>query len=115
VLRKNGAKVIWAKNGLEAINIVESSPNIDLVLMDIKMPEINGLEAIKYIKLIRPELPVIAQTAFVMDNDREVCLKAGCVDFIAKPIKVNQLLEMIAKHIPKKNASTIHTGTSSKT
>jgi len=107
VLRKNGAKVIWAKNGLEVINLVEANPNIDLVLMDIKMPEVNGLEAIKYIRLIRPELPVIAQTAFVMDNDRETCLKAGCVDFIAKPIKANQLLEIIAKHIPHRVSSSI--------
>ncbi len=112
VLRKNGAKVIWAKNGLEAINLVESNPNIDMVLMDIKMPELNGLEAIKYIKLIRPELPVIAQTAFVMANDREICMKAGCVDFIAKPIKVNQLLEMIAKHIPHSTSDKIHSKTS---
>ncbi|MBN2214551.1 MAG: response regulator [Bacteroidales bacterium] len=107
VLKKNGAKVIWAKNGLEVINLVETNPNIDLVLMDIKMPEINGLEAIKYIKVIRPELPVIAQTAFVMDNDREICLKAGCVDFIAKPVKANQLLEMIAKYIPYRVSSSI--------
>lgn len=99
VLKKYGAKVIWAKNGLEAINMVESDPGISLVLMDIKMPEINGLEAIKYIKVIRPELPVIAQSAFVMDNDRDICLKAGCVDFIAKPIKVNLLLGMIARFL----------------
>ena len=112
VLRKKGAKVIWAKNGLEAINEVESNPNIDMVLMDIKMPEVNGLEAIKYIKLIRPELPVIAQTAFVMDNDREICLKAGCVDFIAKPIKVDQLIEMIARHIPHNTSNKVHSKTS---
>jgi len=108
VLRKTGAKVIWAKNGLEAINVVESNPNIDMVLMDIKMPEVNGLEAIKYIKLIRPELPIIAQTAFVMDNDREICLKAGCVDFIKKPIKVDQLIEMIARHIPHNTPNKVH-------
>lgn len=107
VLRKNGAKVIWAKNGLEAINIVESNPKIDMVLMDIKMPEVNGLEAIRYIKLIRPELPIIAQTAYVMDNDREICLKAGCVDFITKPIKANQLLEMITRHITHKISNII--------
>jgi signal transduction histidine kinase/ActR/RegA family two-component response regulator len=107
VLRRNGARVIWAKNGLEVINMVESNPNIDMVLMDIKMPEVNGLEAIKYIRLIRPDLPVIAQTAYVMDNDREICLKAGCVDFIAKPIKAGQLLEMIARHIPNKISSSV--------
>lgn len=112
VLRKNGAKVIWAKNGLEAINIVESNPKIDMVLMDIKMPELNGLEAIRYIKLIRPELPIIAQTAFVMDNDRDICLKAGCVDFITKPIKVNQLLEMITRHITHKISNTVPSKTS---
>lgn len=111
VLRKNGVRVIWAKNGLEVINLVEANANIDLVLMDIKMPEVNGLEAIKYIRLIRPDLPVIAQTAYVMDNDREICLKAGCVDFIAKPIKAGQLLEMIARHIPHKISSSIDSKT----
>ncbi len=107
VLKKNDARVIWAKNGLEVINLVEANPNIDLILMDIKMPEINGLEAIKYIRLIRPELPIIAQTAYVMDNDKEVCLKAGCVDFLAKPIKPGQLLEMIARHIPDRISSSV--------
>ena len=96
ILKKTGAKIIWAKNGLDAINIAESNTEIDLVLMDIKMPEINGLEAIKYIKTIRPKLPVVAQTAYVMDNDREICIKAGCVDFLSKPIKAHDLLEVVS-------------------
>ncbi len=97
ILKRTGAKIIWAKNGLEAINLVESNPDIDIVLMDIKMPEINGLEAIRYLKVIRPGLPVIAQTAFVMDNDRELCIKAGCIDFISKPIHATHLIEIIQK------------------
>ncbi len=99
ILKRNGAKIIWGKNGLETINLIEANSNIDLVLMDIKMPEINGLEAIKYIKAIRPDLPIIAQTAFVMDDDKELCIRAGCVDFISKPIKGNKLIEIINKYL----------------
>ena len=105
ILKKTGARIIWAKNGLEAINLVESNPDIDLILMDIKMPEINGLEAIKYIKTIRSGLPIVAQTAFVMDNDKELCMRAGCVDFISKPIKAIHLLDIVNKYL--KNNSPV--------
>ncbi len=95
ILKNTGVKILWAKNGLEAVNMAETNRDIDMVLMDIKMPEINGLEAINYIRTIRPELPIVAQTAYVMDNDREICLKSGCVDFLSKPIKSAQLLEVV--------------------
>ena len=107
ILKSTGVKVLWAKNGLEAINLTESNPDIDLVLMDIKMPEINGLEAIRYLKSIRPDLPIVAQTAFVMGNDRDICIKAGCVDFLSKPIKSSQLLEVITKVLSSENKLVI--------
>lgn len=97
ILKNTGAKIIWAKNGLEAINFAEAINDIDIVLMDIKMPEINGLKAIKYIKLIKPYLPIIAQTAFVSANDKDICLKAGCEDFLSKPIKAGVLISVIEK------------------
>jgi CheY-like chemotaxis protein len=67
--------------------------------MDIQMPRMNGYEATKIIKQIRKDLPVIAQTAYAMENDKDKILKAGCDDYVAKPIKVGVLLEMIQKYI----------------
>ncbi len=94
-----GAETLRAKNGLEAINIAESEENLDLILMDIKMPEINGLEAAKYISAIRPEIPIIAQTAFAMDGDKAECLKVGCCEYISKPIEKQNLLFLLEKHL----------------
>ena len=101
ILKKTNATLIWARNGLEAINQAESNDSINLILMDIKMPEVSGLEAVKYISNIRPELPIIAQTANAMDNDKVVCLKAGCVDYISKPINKSVLLLMVSKYLKK--------------
>lgn len=91
--------VIRARNGLEVVNFVEQNNSIDIILMDIKMPVMNGIQATRYIKNIKPELPIIAITAFAMDNDRETCLEAGCVDYISKPIKREKLLNTVQNAI----------------
>lgn len=98
-LRKTGVNLLWAKNGREAVDECEAHNNIDLVLMDIRMPIMNGLEATKKIKEINPGLPVIAQTAYAMDGDREHSLEAGCDDYISKPINLKEFIELIAKYI----------------
>ncbi|MFP4470950.1 MAG: response regulator [Bacteroidales bacterium] len=99
-LRKTGVNLIWAKNGQEAVDeISRQDQHIDLVLMDIRMPIMNGLEATKKIKEMYPELPVIAQTAYAMDGDREHSLDAGCDDYISKPINLKEFIELIAKYI----------------
>ena len=85
-----------AKNGLEAVEMVEKG-EYDLVLMDIKMPVMNGLEATKRIKEIRPELPIIAVTANAFDSDRQAAFDAGCDDFLSKPISSGICLATIAK------------------
>ena len=72
---KMNIKVLWAKNGKEAINLCDTDPSINLVLMDIKMPLLNGYDATKRIKNKRPELPVIAQTAYATLADKEEALK----------------------------------------
>lgn len=90
-------KVIHAKNGKEAIEICRSNPSIDLVLMDVKMPEMNGYEATRKIKEFRNNLPVIAQTAYSTQNDMEEAIAAGCDDFVAKPIKEEYLIEKVMK------------------
>jgi CheY-like chemotaxis protein len=92
-------KVIVANNGLEAIEICEKNKSIDLVLMDIKMPLMNGYEATKKIKEIRPDLPIIAQTAFALLGDKRKSLDNGCDDYIAKPVKKDALIKLIKKHL----------------
>jgi CheY-like chemotaxis protein len=91
-------RVLWAKNGVEAVNICEAEPSIDLVLMDIKMPIMNGYEATKKIKAKRPELPVIAQTAYATIADKKEALESGCDDYLSKPIQIKQLKDMVSKY-----------------
>ena len=90
---------LWAKDGEEAVSICGSNSNIDLVLMDIKMPKMNGLDATTIIKKTRPNLPIIAQTAFVLHGDDEKAFEAGCNDYIGKPIKRRDLYTLLAKYL----------------
>lgn len=76
---------IHAKNGKEAIEKIECNPQIDLVLMDIRMPEMDGHEATRIIKKKHPMIPVIAQTAFASRSDRKKAIDAGCDEYISKP------------------------------
>ncbi len=92
------AKVVNAYNGLEAIEAVKKEKP-DLVLMDIQMPEMDGLEATKRIKSIYSDIPIIAQTAYAMKEDREKCIKAGCNGYISKPIKKDELFSVIEKNL----------------
>ncbi len=98
-LRKTNARLLWAKDGKESVKMVKENDRIDLVLMDIRMPIMNGLDATKAIKELRPGLPIIAQTAYAMDGDRETSLSAGCDDYISKPINLKQFIELIAKYL----------------
>jgi PAS domain S-box-containing protein len=95
ILNQTGAKVIQAHNGNEAVNLCKQNKYIDLVLMDIKMPDLNGYEATRKIKEIRPGLPIIAQTAFAFSDDLQKALEAGCDDYIAKPILKEYLIEKL--------------------
>ena len=99
VLSKLNATIFWAKNGLEAIEICNNEPLIDLVLMDLQMPEMNGYEATRILKKKYPNLPIVAQTAFVMSDDREKALDSGCDDYLAKPIKSKDLLFVVGKFL----------------
>lgn len=100
IIELTDAKVIWAKNGKDAIQICKKEDcNIDLVLMDIKMPEINGLDAIKTIKKFNKNLPIIVQTAFAMNNEREDCINAGADDFITKPIDPRTIIKVLKKYL----------------
>lgn len=91
-------EIIRAVNGQEAVDICINNPNIDLVLMDIKMPVLNGFEALSLIKPIRPKLPIIAQTAYSSSEDKVKIEKAGFDDYITKPLDRERLLELIDKY-----------------
>jgi CheY-like chemotaxis protein len=99
VLTKLDANVFWARNGIEVLDICERERDIDLVLMDLQMPDMNGYEATKILKVKYPGIPVIAQTAFAMSDDRDKAINAGCDDYLAKPIKSNDLLMMTMKFL----------------
>ena len=99
LLEKLNAEIIRAINGSKAVEICRNNPSVRLVLMDIDLPVMNGYEATKAIKQIRPELPVLAQTAFAMSGEKERCLEAGCDDYLAKPIRKDDLIRVISKLI----------------
>ncbi|SEL42615.1 His Kinase A (phospho-acceptor) domain-containing protein [Aquimarina amphilecti] len=88
-----------AKNGKEAVEICQENEKIDLVLMDIKMPIMDGYDATKRIKKMRPDLPVVAQTAYSTEEDIEKALEAGCDDFLAKPVDRKILKPILDKYI----------------
>ena len=98
ILEPKGAKLYIARNGREALEHLERTPDIDLVLMDIMMPEMDGLEAMRQIRQ-RGEryskVPIIALTAKAMSDDRELCIKAGANDYVAKPLNVEILLSLV--------------------
>jgi len=72
---------------------------VDLILMDIKMPEMDGLDATKAIKKVDKEIPIIAQTAFAMENDEKMSLEAGCDAYISKPIRKHKLFELLNEYL----------------
>ena len=90
-----------ALNGLEAVQLCKENPDIDFVLMDIKMPELNGYEATKQIREFNKDLIIFAQTAFALPGDREKSIAAGCNDYIAKPYSQSELTELIDKYFKK--------------
>jgi PAS domain S-box-containing protein len=105
ILIPTGACVLRAKTGMEAIEKCQTDKRINLVLMDIKMPDLDGIEATKRIKDDRKGLPIIAQTAYAMSTDEENCLKAGCDDYISKPLRIDDLLKKIDHYIRQKPQS----------
>ena len=99
LLEETGATLIHACDGLQAVEMVKNNPKVELVLMDIKMPNLNGLDATRQIKALRQQLPVIAQTAYAMQDDEYKALQAGCNDYVSKPIDANKLIGLMKKYL----------------
>ncbi|MDO9512246.1 MAG: response regulator [Bacteroidales bacterium] len=97
-LRRTNIKILWARTGLEAIEINKQN-EIDLILMDLDLPVMNGLIAAKLIRETHPDLPIIAQTAHVQNTDNAESNNAGCNAFLTKPIALNVLLSTLARYL----------------
>ncbi len=98
ILANTGSTIIITEYGKEAVKIANSQ-TIDLVLMDISLPDMNGYEATRLIKQSNQQIIIIAQTAYAAQDERQKAIDAGCIDYISKPTKRELLLTMICKHL----------------
>lgn len=103
VLKYAAFEVIRAENGLETVEICRSNPNVRLILMDIKMPLMDGFEATRQIRTFMPRLPVIALTAHVTAEDENAAIAAGCTEYVTKPVSKDKLLEIVANSLISNN------------
>lgn len=98
-LFRTGIKILRAVDGLEALNLVKNNPEIDIILMDVNMPVMNGYEATTEIKKLRPELPVIAQTAYAMQGEAQKSANAGCDAYLSKPVDLQSLFDVMSRYL----------------
>ena len=98
-LKKTKANLFFVKNGVEAVEMIKENTEIDAVIMDIRLPLMDGLEATSIIKKLIPEMPIIIQSAYAMQSTKEEAIESGCDDFITKPIKVETLLAILHQHL----------------
>jgi CheY-like chemotaxis protein len=94
-------KLFKTKTGLEAIDVCRNNPDIDLILMDIQMPQMGGYEATRQIRLFNKEVIIIAQTAYGLTGDSKKAMEAGCNDYISKPLHKVELLALVHKYFKK--------------
>jgi PAS domain S-box-containing protein len=99
ILLGTGIIMVTARSGPEAILMIKETPDIDIVLLDMQMPEMNGIEATREIRKIRKDLPIIAHTAFIFENDKDIILEAGCDACLIKPIRKEHLLTVMSDFI----------------
>lgn len=100
ILKRTRVKIIRAETGEEAISIFKKN-NVDIVLMDIKLPGMDGYATTRTLKKLRPDVPVIAQTAYAMIQEREKCIRAGCDSYISKPFDPEKLIKIVGKYIER--------------
>jgi CheY-like chemotaxis protein len=98
-LRPLNIEIHHVADGRDAVNFVKTNPEVCLILMDIKLPFMDGYEATKAIRQINSKIPIIAQTAYAMLGDKEKAIAAGCVDYIDKPIESKRLLELVSTYL----------------
>lgn len=98
-LKKTKANLFFVNDGFEAVAKVKDNPEIDLILMDIRLPQMDGIEATYKIKDLFPKIPVIMQTAYAMQSIQDEAITSGCDEFITKPIRIETLFSLIKKHL----------------
>ena len=98
-LSRTGATLLWAMDGFESITMCHNDPDINLILMDLRMSNLDGFQATEAIKSFRPNLPVIAQTTYTEEVDTDRLFEVGCDDYLPKPIRFDDLLNSIGKLI----------------
>jgi two-component system, cell cycle response regulator DivK len=99
VLSPTGCKVLRVVMGKDVVGVMQEHAEINLVLMDIRLPDINGHEVTKSLRGMGYTLPIIAQTAYAMIGDRELALESGCNDYISKPLSPSQLISLMEKYL----------------
>jgi len=107
IINKISSEVIIARNGLEAVEAYLNNPDTDLILMDIKMAEMDGYEATRQIRQLSSNIVIIAQTAYAQTGDKEMAIEAGCNDYISKPINPNELHSILKKHFRNQKTDNI--------
>ncbi|MFC2112054.1 PAS domain S-box protein [Bacteroidota bacterium] len=98
-LKRFAPEIIWAKSGKQALDIMNTNRRIDLILMDIRMPEMDGLSATRHIRKTNKKIPIIAQTAYAQVTDRKLALESGCSDYISKPVSPVELTNLLEKYL----------------
>ncbi|MBW8034555.1 MAG: response regulator, partial [Planctomycetes bacterium] len=101
LLERLGLDITTADDGNEALEKSENQ-SFDLIFMDVRMPNLNGLEATKILRKNKKKIPIIALTAHAMEGDRKLCIKAGCDEYLSKPIDHNKLTKILDRHLPAK-------------
>ena len=101
-LAKTKVKTLWSKDAAQSIVLCRDNKDIDLILMDLQLPDMNGLDATKIIREFRKDIPIIAQTAHALTGDREKSLNAGCDEYVSKPINRKELIQKITKLLDHK-------------
>ncbi|MBS3777267.1 MAG: response regulator, partial [Bacteroidales bacterium] len=99
IFSETQVKILSAQTGKEALDHFRENPNISLILMDLRLPDMSGLEVVRKIRSKNTHAPIIAQTAYTMDNDAKKCLEAGCTDYLTKPVDIQAMLNAMNKHL----------------
>ena len=97
ILESFQSRTTWAEIGPKAIDLIKSGAKFDAILMDINLPAMDGLEVTRNIKRLRPEIPIVAQTAFALNSEIENCYQAGCSAHVIKPFTIAELIEALRK------------------
>jgi CheY-like chemotaxis protein len=101
IINDFSAKILEARTGIETVELCRNTKDLNLILMDIRMPGLNGYEATRRIREFNKEVIIIAQTAYALSGDREKAIEAGCTDYIAKPIRKEELHSLINQYLMK--------------